>query len=204
MKLVFESNRPYSESSQEGCLVMRILKFLGIMTLLMGLSSAAQASTLAFDLSTDPSGSGLLASGKGALTDNTLTLSSMPSYSRLVLTFTFIPAAIGASVSTDYNGNIAGVSYMGPSTPYAFKNTTLDHGVTGTLEVSSSGAALTVKNMTHDLYTFQNMLAVYFRNCTEGVVNYSYTLTAIPLPAVLPLFAVGVLGLGAAKKRRKA
>lgn len=177
---------------------MRILKFFGAVALLISLASAAQAATI--DLVGNPTGAGVLASNASLAS---LTLSSMPSYSRLALNFTFDPAALGAAVSTTYNGITSTAVYV-PSPLVSVTPVALAGGVSGLLSISSTGASLIVSNFTHGLYTFQNDLLVLFSNFAGSRILYDYTLTAVPLPAVLPLFAVGVLGLGVAKKRRKA
>jgi len=117
---------------------------------------------------------------------------------------------------TNVTGTVNGEAITGISL-YAFADNKLwfpagnpaDGFATPPSWVSLGGIAFTTASNAWNVYNYGNYGLIDFNSNPGGFVSgpapagFSFTVSAVPLPAALPLFASGLVGLGWLARRRK-
>lgn len=67
-----------------------------------------------------------------------------------------------------------------------------------------SQATVVIKNLSAGSLFFETSFLQFFSKYVGGTVNVHYEVSAVPLPAALPLFGLGLAGMAGVRSRRKA
>ena len=184
------------------------MKFFAMAFLALGLSSAAQAATVDLKFLSAP------ASGSGTqeLYDSSNYISGQLA-ANSILTINYAYSAVDyATLSSShwytnspqtgnwYNTGSAFAYYLKGASDRQDLSANL---IVSTANVSSNAGSLVVKNLSSSTLNFSSYLWVMIKD-VGAKIGYSYTVASVPLPAALPLFGSGLVGLAFVRRRKQA
>lgn len=148
--------------------------------------------------------------------DTTNDFGFLPSNSVITFSYTFASGSlVGGTVKSygSYDYNVSGVNYHGNSAADA-NAPTVSSGYTNgsattplvlaTANITPTGGKTTIINNSGGLAQFQSIFAGLL-NATGGITSITYNVSAVPLPAALPMFGsliAALFGLNYARNRR--
>lgn len=129
----------------------------------------------------------------------------LPSQSMITFTYNFnadlVAGLLAAAGNYSYGGNDGYALALSSGSLNITENTILAYA-SADLDLKGNTASATIVNMSEGFLNITSSIIAYLRG--NGEYAISYQVTATPIPAALPMFAMGLCAVAAIRRRKKA